>query len=244
MGFITAMKGSNLMRRVKWAEGLKIRAIKYNHKLNMRIRNYFDLRDIYAFRKAGDILKRDRIFEKILNRYSPLIFSEISKIKVYGYEFDDLKQEAYTVAFLVIKQDYRIQSGNPFWNFLRMCIRRKLHSLLKSGNTKKSCAFNKARRFEESAYNHSEDQEYIVENIIPKVESHENLVIDRIMARHMVKELKVNLTELEFKAYIEKSINQLTYKQITEKHGLSSKTIDNALNRVMRKISRLNALAS
>ena len=42
------------MQRVKRLKGSSIRTINYTHESNMRFRNYFDLRDIYVFRKARD----------------------------------------------------------------------------------------------------------------------------------------------------------------------------------------------
>lgn len=232
------------MQSVIRFEGAKIRAIQYSSELNMRIRNYFDLKDIYTFRKTKNKIMQDHLYEKILKRYYALILGEISKVSVNGYQFDDIKQEALLVVFQVIKQDYRVKSRSPLWYFLRLCVRRKLYSLIRTSKSKRNQAFISARRFEEVMDNNSDAQEYTDDTIIPTVESHENSVIEKIMISIMIKELKTNLSDLEYRAYFEKNINQLTYKQITEKYGYKTKTIDNAMSRVVKKIARLKSLAS
>jgi RNA polymerase sporulation-specific sigma factor len=196
------------------------------------------------FRISDDKASRNRLYEKILKRYYALILGEISKVKIIGYEFEDLKQEAFLVVFQVIKKDYRFKSRSPFWYFLRLCIRRKLYSLINTSRTKRNQAFTSARRFEELVYNKSEALEYTNSSTLPTVESPENKVIEKMMLALMVKELKTNLSDLEYKAYFEKSLNNLTYKQIMEKYGFNSKSIDNAMSRVGKKLARLRSLAS
>ncbi len=224
--------------------GSNVRTIKYSNQLNMRIRNYFDLKDIYMFRISKSKVLCNRLYEKILKRYYALILGEISKVKVIGYEFEDLKQEALIVVFQVIEKDYGFKSRSPFWYFLRLCIRRRLYSLIKTSRTKRNQVFTHARRFEELVSNQSEALEYTDSYIIPTVESPENKVIEKIMLAMMVKELKANLSDLEYKTYFEKSLNNLTYKQIMEKYGFNSKSIDNAMSRVGKKLARLRSLAS
>lgn len=232
------------MQSVIRLEGSNIRTIKYSSQLNMRIRNYFDLKDIYTFRKTKKKSMQDRLYEKILKRYYALIIGEINKVSVNGYDFDDIKQEALTVVFQVIKDDYHVKSRSPFWYFLRLCVRRRLYSLIRTSKSKRNQAFISARRFEEVMDNNSDAHEYSDNNIIPTVESHENRVIEKMMISLMIKELKANLSDLEYRTYFEKNINHLTYKQITEKYGYETKTIDNAMSRVVKKIARLKSIAS
>lgn len=232
------------MQNIMQLVGSNVRTIRYSKQLNMRIRNYFDLKDVYMFRMTDDKAFRNRLYEKILKRYYALILGEISKVKVIGYEFEDLKQEALIIAFQVIKKDYGLKSRSPFWYFLRLCIRRRLYSLIKSSRTRRNQAFVSARRFEDPVYNNSEVLEYTMDSILPIVESPENKVIEKIMLALMIKELKVNLSVLEYTAYFEKSLNNLTYKQIMDKYGFNSKSIDNAMSRVGKKLARLRSLAS
>ncbi|GAB6174219.1 hypothetical protein JCM15765_36970 [Paradesulfitobacterium aromaticivorans] len=73
----------------------------------------------------------------------------------------------------------------------------------------------------------------------PWVGSHENLIIDKMVAALVVNRMKVDLSELEFKAYLEKNVFRLTYKQISDKYGYRAKQIDNALRRADRKVQQI-----
>lgn len=220
------------------------RTLKYSKDLNLRNRNYFDLFDIFSFRKTSNRALRNRIFKKLTDRYNILILGEISKIRVPGYEFDDLRQETYIVVYQVMKHDYRIKSPSPFWYFLRLCIRRRLYSLLTASRTLKNQAFVNAQRFEEISSYTSYGQEYFNLQISTSASSPEDLVVEKIMLIMMVKELKENLTDVEYTTYFERSFNNLSYKEITDKYGYDFKKIDNALSRVVKKLARLKAVAS
>lgn len=221
------------------------RTLRYSNDLNLRNRNYFDLYDIYSFRKANTRASRNRLFKKITDRYNALILGEIRKIKVPGYEFDDLRQEVLIVAYQVVNRDYRVKSGSPFWFFLRLCIRRRLYSLLTASRTLKNQAFVTAQRFEEVSYFSTPfGQEYFNLQISASGSSPEDLVIEKIMLILVVKELKETLTDVEYTMYFERSLNNLSYKQIMDKYGYNYKKIDNALARVVKKLARLKAVAS
>ena len=115
--------------------------------------------------------------------------------------------------------------------------------MIKTSRTGKNQAFFRARRFEDLVNKNSDVLGYTNEYILPMVESPEKKVIEKIMLALMIKELKANLTDLECKAYFEKSLNNLTYKQIKEKYGFNNKSIDNAMSRVGKKLARLRVLA-
>lgn len=62
------------------------------------------------------------------------------------------------------------------------------------------------------------------------------MIITKILVTHIMKQLVSNLSEIEFKSFFEKTINNLTYKQINQKYGFGLKGIDNAIWRVKKKL--------
>ena len=92
--------------------------------------------------------------------------------------------------------------------------------------------------------NNSSHLELITDNYLTTnlVGSHESQVIGKITALLVLKELKKSLSDLEYKSFIEKNINSLTYQEISQKYGFDLKQIDNALNRVSKKIKRISSL--
>jgi DNA-binding CsgD family transcriptional regulator len=87
-------------------------------------------------------------------------------------------------------------------------------------------------------------QEYFNQQIPASGSGPEDLVIEKIMLILMVKELKETLSDVEYTAYFERSLNNLSYKQIMDKYGYDYKKVDNALTRVVKKLARLKAVAS
>lgn len=209
------------------------KTVKIPYKKLMRIRNLFDLNDIKVYRQSNDSLFKQKIYNRIIRRYFPYMIKEISSLKVVGYDFDDLMQESYIVVFEVLEKAYRPERRAPFWPFLRMCIKRNLFSLVTTSRNQKNIMLNNSSHLELITDN------YLTTNLVG---SHESQVIDKITALLVLKELKKSLSDLEYKSFIEKNINSLTYQEISQKYGFDLKQIDNALNRVSKKIKRISSL--
>ncbi|MHB8126114.1 MAG: sigma factor [Desulfitobacteriaceae bacterium] len=203
---------------------------------NMQFKNTLDLSDIELFHETKDSSKRQIIFERIINRHHRLLTSESRRFYIPGYDFDDMIQETMLVAYEVINKDYIAELKTPFWYFLRICIRRQFYSLISVSKRNKNIAFTNAKRIENVFYDNDYNE---VSYIIPRLESHENRVIDHLIAASLIKELQEISTDLEFKSYYERNFNNLTYQEISNKYGFHYKKIDNAICRVSKKISKI-----
>ncbi|MDA8228726.1 MAG: sigma factor [Desulfitobacterium hafniense] len=211
------------------------RTVKLRKKLIAHVQNAFDIKKILTYRQTNNQSVRDYIYNSILKRYYPILINEVRNKSIYGYEFEDLLQEARLVLFELIHKSYKVESKNPFWYFLRMCVRRQLYSLISQSRNTKSILLNMSSRFEDTQTD-SEGAVQMHYKIMPKVQSHENLIVEKMFATYVIQQLRLNLSEIEFKSYFEKNVNDLTYKQITQKYGYATKGIDNAINRVKRKL--------
>lgn len=205
--------------------------IQIPYKKAMRIRNYFDLKDVSLYRQTQERSVRNKIFQRVLRRYSIFIVKEVGAVRVGGYDFEDLLQESYIVVHEVLVHAYKPEFKNPFWPFLRMCVRRNLFSLISASKNQKNYLLN-----------NSYDLEWLTDFKPPSVISHENMIIDKMTAGIIVQQLNVVLSELEYKSFFERSVNMLSYRQISQKYGFDPKQIDNAMARVSKKIKRIVAL--
>lgn len=230
-------KGEFVLRNFKVMNNYSLgsRTIKLRKRKAVHVRNTIDRRNIQTYRSTDNQQIRKQIYEMMLRRYHAMVINEVNNVKVYGYDFEDLMQEAYLVIFEIINKDYKMESKNPFWYFLRLCIRRQLYSLIAQSKNTKNNSLNMSYRFEEMRTD-SDGMIMNNYNIMPKVESHENMIITKILVTHIMKQLVSNLSEIEFKSFFEKTINNLTYKQINQKYGFGLKGIDNAIWRVKRKL--------
>lgn len=212
-----------------------IRKIKLSYYKAMRIRNYLDLNDISLFRSTKDQAVRDHIYRKIVKRYSKLIVREVKNIQVNGYEFKDLMQEALIVLFKLIHNQYRTDLKSPFWHFLRMCIKRRLYSLISAAKSQRNSALNSSCELDKGLF----PVDIGRLSPMPWVSSHENHIIDKMIAKLVIRQMKSALTDLEYKAYLEKNAFMLTYQQISDKYGYHTKQIDNALRRAHKKVQQI-----
>ena len=214
---------------------LRNRSLKLPLGVKIRVRNHFDVLGVGLYLTLEDKILWERCYKRIAHRYSRLIMKELKQVHVVGYELDDLMQEAFIVVHKVMAREYRPELGIPFWPFLRMCIRRRLYSLISTAHNQRNTSLNGSFGWDELSQ--VSGSEWV--RFTPFVKSHENQIIDRLAAGSVIREMKVDFSDLEYKAFLEKNAYRLSYNQISEKYGYRKKQIDNALRRAERKLEEI-----
>ena len=144
-----------------------------------------------------------------------------------GGDSEDLLQEGM---FGLIKamREYEPGHGASFYTFAETCIRRRLYSVLKAATSGKHAPLNHAVPLDPSFF----DANLSFANADPEM-----LLIDREKAASLLENARKLLSEFEVKIlgfYLE----GLTCREIAETVGKSPKSVDNAVQRIRRKIAR------
>ena len=176
----------------------------------------------------------DEALEKIFSEFRPFISKTVHNYYLIGAEKDDLIQEAMIGLFKAVR-DYDFNCGISFESFAGYCIKRNVLTALKNANRKKHSPLNLSLSLKAEQYE-GEEKELIdlLEN--GDIQNPEEIVIKNETYSHFNKLLYASLSKLEFEI-LTLQTQGFSYKEISDITGKSLKSIDNAVQRVNKKIN-------
>ena len=186
---------------------------------------------LIALAKQGDPTAYDRI----VRRYYGFVRLKASSYFLAGGDSDDLIQEGLVGLYKAVR-DYRTDRESSFRNFAELCITRQIITAVKTATRNKHTPLNQYVSFSSSPASATEG-EPTLEEIIPGPTVHDpvNQVISSEELRSLVSCLSTALSELEARV-LGLYLDGYSYEQVGERIGCDTKTVDNALQRVKRKV--------
>ena len=186
---------------------------------------------LIALAKQGDPTAYDRI----VRRYYGFVRLKASSYFLAGGDSDDLIQEGLVGLYKAVR-DYRSDRESSFRNFAELCITRQIITAVKTATRTKHSPLNQYVSFSASPAS-AMDGEPTLDEVIagPSVHDPVNQVISSEELNALVACLSTVLSELESRVlalYLDGS----SYEQVGERLGCDTKTVDNALQRVKRKV--------
>lgn len=196
--------------------------------------NYKDYNDyeILSYIKEGNGEAIDVLFEK----YHPLINATANRMLHYckntSLELNDLIQEGMLGLNLAI-YSYDSNKDASFYTYARMCIERKIISLIVSSRRLKHRFLNESVSFElaDSFDEVYENQKCLEDNST----NPENILVSSEREEELLNKAKEVLTDFEYQVF-ELKRNGFNYKEIAEILDKDSKAVDNAIQRIKSKI--------
>lgn len=196
--------------------------------------------EILAAAQQGD----EEAMELLLKRYQGLMSYICDKYYLRDGERDDLMQEAM-IGFVQSVKSYRPDSGKQFKNFAYLCIKRELDSCIKRSNRKKHMVLNDAVSM--SNYADSEEQmedkaAYLIErDANGEIVSPENTVVEKETYAEIMQKITALLSKMELNVLIMRMMG-MSYNEITLALQLENKSVDNAVQRIRKKVNKSKAL--
>lgn len=165
--------------------------------------------------------------ETLVSRYHRLVRSCARPYFLAGGDNEDLLQEGM---FGLIKamREYDEQRDASFLTFANTCIRNRLYSVLKAASSGKHIPLNQSVPLNPSFF----DANPSFAQVDPEV-----LLIDREKAASLLQSAREQLSEFEVKI-LGYYLDGLTCREIAETVGKSTKSVDNAVQRIRRKVAR------
>ena len=172
----------------------------------------------------------------MFDKYKPLIQATANRMYCYckntGLEYNDLIQEGMLGLNLAI-HTFESNKDTSFYTYAKMCIERKIISIIVSSRRLKhkvlneSISFELSDEYDDEVFNQKclEDNSFNPESILLKNENEDE----------MVNSVKALLTDFETQVF-ELKINGFSYKEISEILDKDQKAIDNALQRIRAKV--------
>ena len=186
---------------------------------------------LVALAKQGAYQAEDRL----VRRYHGFVRLKASSYFLIGGESDDLIQEGLVGLYKAIR-DYRPERESSFRNFAELCITRQIITAVKTATRNKHTPLNQYVSFSATPAS-AVDGEPTLEEIIPGPAVHDPIsqVISSEELRSLVGCLSTALSELESRV-LALYLDGYSYEQVGERLACDTKTVDNALQRVKRKV--------
>lgn len=165
--------------------------------------------------------------EILVGRYHRFVRSCARPYFLAGGDSEDLLQEGM---FGLIKamREYDPGRDASFQTFADTCIRNRLYSVLKAASSGKHLPLNQSVPLNPSFF----DANPAFAQVDPEV-----LLIDREKAASLLQSTRKQLSEFEVKI-LGYYLDGLTCREIAETVGKSPKSVDNAVQRIRRKVAR------
>ena len=186
---------------------------------------------LIALAKQGDPTAYDRL----VRRYHGFVRLKASSYFIAGGDSDDLMQEGLVGLYKAIR-DYRTDRQSSFRNFAELCITRQIITAVKTATRNKHVPLNQYVSFATTPAGASEG-ESTLEEMLPGSPVHDpaNQVISSEELRSLVDCLASTLSELESRV-LALYLDGRSYEEIGGIVECDTKTVDNALQRVKRKV--------
>jgi RNA polymerase sporulation-specific sigma factor len=177
-------------------------------------------------------------YDVIIRRYRGFVRLKASSYFLLGGESDDLIQEGLLGLYKAIR-DYRTDRESSFRNFAELCITRQIITAVKTATRNKHTPLNQYVSFSQTPAA-AGDSDTTLDEILPGPSVHDP--VNQVIATEELSSLVACLSgvsgvlsDLESRV-LSLYLDGHSYELIAEKLECDTKTVDNALQRVKRKV--------
>ena len=169
----------------------------------------------------------------IVQRYKNFVRSKARSYFLMGADKEDIIQEGM-IGLYKAKRDYNRDREVSFKSFAELCITRQIISAIKGASRQKHIPLNSYISLNKPAYDDSE------RTLIEVLETEKNLDPEEVVINReqyaLIKEvMEAVLSPLEWDV-LRGYMDAKSYQEMAEEHHRSIKSIDNALQRVKKKM--------
>ena len=174
--------------------------------------------------------------DALMKRYTSFVRLKASSYFLAGGDSDDLIQEGMIGLYKAVR-DFRPDKETSFRSFAELCVTRQIITAIKTATRYKHAPLNTYISFSHTPAGQDSDSDCTLGDALPGPGIDDPVV--SVMSTEELKSLVfclgTGLSQLEaqaLKLYLEGS----SYEDMAEELGCDTKTIDNALQRVKRKV--------
>jgi RNA polymerase sporulation-specific sigma factor len=193
-----------------------------------------ELEDLQLVLKARN--GSQEALDALMRRYAGFVRLKASSYFLAGGDGDDLVQEGMIGLFKAVR-DFRADKETSFRSFAELCVTRQIITAIKTATRYKHAPLNTYVSFSHTPAGQESDGDCTLGDALPGPAVHDPsvCVISTEELQSLVLSLGSGLSQLESEAlrlYLEGN----SYEQMADELACDTKTIDNALQRVKRKI--------
>ena len=199
---------------------------------NARFKDMTD-EEIVALAQASD----GDALEYLLNKYKNFVRSRARSYFLIGADHEDIVQEGMIGLYKAIR-DYRSEKLSSFRAFAELCITRQIITAIKTATRQKHIPLNSYVSLNKPIYD-DENERTLIDVISEESTSNpEEMLITREDIALIEGRIGDMLSPLE-KQVLLRYLEGKSYQDISAELGRHTKSIDNALQRIKRKLQKL-----
>lgn len=197
--------------------------------------DFNDMKDeqIVIEAKKGNVGALNYIIEK----YKNMVVSISSKYFIIGAEKEDIIQEGMIGLFKSIR-NFEDGKQSSFKSFADLCIKRQLITAIKTSTRQKHIPLNSYLSLNKNAYETEGDLELIDILNAEVIEDPLDTITNKESVENIENQMQNILSEFE-KNVLDKYLKGYSYNQIAQKLDTHVKSVDNAIQRIKKKVSKI-----
>ena len=179
---------------------------------------------------AGDFTAE----ETLVLRYSQMVRICARSFFLMGGDGEDLIQEGM-LGLLKAIREYRAEKEASFRTFAEVCIRNRLYTVLRAAACEKQSPLNRSVPFDDPFFDGNSYRTSVCDLLYANPE---DIIIGRESVDDLLEKARRQLSEFEA-SILGLYLDGLSYQEIAETVCRSVKSVDNAVQRIRRKIAQL-----
>ena len=185
--------------------------------------------EVVVLAQAGD----GQALAYLLNKYKNFVRSKARSYFLIGADHEDIVQEGMIGLYKAIR-DFQPTRLASFRSFAELCVKRQIITAIKAATRQKHVPLNSYVSLNKPLYDEESDRT-LLDVIEGRVTNPEDLYISQEDLSRIQTQISEVLSDLE-RQVLEAFMDGKSYQEIAELLGRHVKSIDNALQRVKRKL--------
>ena len=174
--------------------------------------------------------------EYLLNKYKNFVRSKARSYFLIGADHEDIVQEGMIGLYKAIR-DYKQEKLSSFRAFAELCITRQIITAIKTATRQKHIPLNSYVSLNKPLYDEESDRTLLDIIMEGSAGNPEDMIINQENLGNIHQKINEVLSGLE-QEVLSAYLDGKSYQEIAESLGRHVKSIDNALQRVKRKLEK------
>lgn len=189
--------------------------------------------ELVALAQAGDNIA----LEAILSRYKNLVYAKAKPYFLAGADEDDIIQEGFIGLYKAVK-DFDGDKLPFFKVFAGVCVSRRIITAVKAATRQKHIPLNSYVSLDNNSYESGSEAKFpeLVAN--KELQDPETILIDRENIDGIEYKINKALSKLELEVLVY-YLRDMSYQEIAKVLGKDIKSVDNAVQRIRKKLENI-----
>lgn len=188
--------------------------------------------EVVKLSKSGD----EFATEYLINKYKNFVRVKAKSYFLVGADREDIIQEGMIGLYKAIR-DFRADKLSSFRAFAELCITRQIITAIKTATRQKHIPLNSYISLNKPIYDEDSDRTMLDILSGTKITDPEEVFISHELSDDLREKIQQNLSELESQVLLS-YLEGKSYQEMAKELNRHVKSIDNALQRVKRKIEK------